>query len=458
MGIRVLVADDEELERRALKRILGGSGHADLEVLEAANGQEAVELSAQADLAFLDIRMPGLDGIEAARMIRESRPTLPLVFLTAHERFDYARSALRLRVEDFLLKPASETEVLAALERALALRGAGQATAAASSAAADAARWLAETLRAELAQFRVPEEGLGRYGALAEGRGPVLAALALRWADAPGEGHGPGTSPAPGVPAVLGAGARALEKAFALRDLEALAGAGPERVLCLVLGRTGRRPDEVALRDLVLGAAEAVLEGLRSDLGLLALAGAAYVAGPPGAALPGPAELARAAASAVSVAGRGRRLVLAPLAAPEATVPAGPGLARDGALHDRAAQRALALIEERLAEDLSLEAVAGLVGVSPSHLSRLLAKRTGMGFCDCLARIRVERAKAYLSAGSVSVKEVSLLVGFRDPAYFARVFKRFAGTSPAEYRDGNRGGQGRWSPPMGQAEAGEVWE
>lgn len=64
-----------------------------------------------------------------------------------------------------------------------------------------------------------------------------------------------------------------------------------------------------------------------------------------------------------------------------------------------------------------------------------------MGFADCLARIRVERAKAYLSAASVSVKEVAVLVGFRDPAYFARVFKRFAGTSPAEYRDGSRRGQ-----------------
>lgn len=434
MGIRILVADDEELERRALKRILGGSGHADLEVLEAANGQEALDLAASAelDVAFLDIRMPGLDGIEVARRLRESQPSLPLVFLTAHERFDYARSALRLRVEDFLLKPASEPEVLAALERALGRRGPGQDGAAASSAAAGLAQWLAESLRTELAQSRVPEEGLGRYGALSGDRGPVVAALALRWADAPAEG--PGT-------ASLRAGAAALERCFALRGLEALAGAGQDRALCLVLARSGQALDELALRDLVLGCAESVLEALRNDLGLSVLAGAAFAAGPQGSGLPGPANLARAAASAVSVAGKGRRVVLAPLAAPVAPGQAGEALARDGLLHDRAAQGALALIEERLAEDLSLENVAGLVGVSPSHLSRLLARRTGMGFADCLARIRVERAKAYLSAASVSVKEVAVLVGFRDPAYFARVFKRFAGTSPAEYRDGSRRGQ-----------------
>lgn len=426
MGIRILVADDEELERRALKHILGGSGHPDLEVLEAANGQEALDLAAsrRLDVAFLDIRMPGIDGIEAARLLRDSQPGLPLVFLTAHERFDYARSALRLKVEDFLLKPASEPEVLAALERALA-RGAE----AASRATEGAAEWLADSLRAELAQGRVPEDGLARYAALDPERGPVLAALSLRLADVPGS-HSGG--------AALRAGATALEKAFAVHGLEALAGAGNERALCLVLGRLGQLPVGPGLRDLVQAAAEAVVEGLRRDLGVSILAGAAFASGSPGQGLPGGGALAKASASAVSVAGQGRRLVLAPLAPPQGQE---HSASKEGLGPGGAAQEALSLIEERLAEDLSLEAVAGLVGVSPSHLSRLLAKLTGMGFGDCLARIRVERAKAYLASGSVSIKEVALLVGFRDPAYFSRVFKRFAGSSPAEYRGGGRAGQ-----------------
>jgi two-component system, response regulator YesN len=51
-----------------------------------------------------------------------------------------------------------------------------------------------------------------------------------------------------------------------------------------------------------------------------------------------------------------------------------------------------------------------------------------------LARLRVERAKAFLGSGRISVKEAAAMVGFRDPAYFARVFRRFCGISPAEYR------------------------
>jgi two-component system response regulator YesN len=58
-----------------------------------------------------------------------------------------------------------------------------------------------------------------------------------------------------------------------------------------------------------------------------------------------------------------------------------------------------------------------------------------MGFADCLARLRVERAKAYLRSSGVAVKEAALMVGFRDPAYFARVFRRFEGQSPAEFKE-----------------------
>jgi transcriptional regulator GlxA family with amidase domain len=115
----------------------------------------------------------------------------------------------------------------------------------------------------------------------------------------------------------------------------------------------------------------------------------------------------------------------------------------------RTASRALELLEERLSEDLSLERVAGELRVSPSHLSRVLAKHAGMGFADCLARLRVESAKAFLASGAVAVKEAAAAVGFRDPAYFARVFRRVEGVSPAEYRDRSRG------PPAGPGGDGE---
>jgi CheY-like chemotaxis protein/AraC-like DNA-binding protein len=460
MPTRILVADDEEFERRALRHILGGSGLADLEVVEASNGREAVEAvrAGRFDAVFLDIRMPGTDGIEAARAIREASPGLPIVFLTAHDRFDYARSALRLRVEDFLLKPASAPEVLAALERALA---SGAGAAGDGARVAEAAAFLAETIRGELAQGRVNEAAMERYRALVAGAGSIVAVVALRCAGTQGQflgqGHGQGFGQGElGRAAALRLGITSLERGLGAKGLGALGGAGGERGLCVAF-TLKTPPIEDRLCDVVMEAAGAVVAAVGDSAGASLFAGVSCaVAGGRSEAiprLPAAAELSRAAASAASLAGPGRPVVPAHLAAAEeggqgggaagqaSSGQAGHGVEERG-VGDRATLLALAIMEERLAEDLSLETVAAGVGVSPSHLSRLLARRTGMGFSDCLARLRVERAKSYLASGSMSVKEAAGLVGFRDPAYFARVFKRFAGASPAEWRGGAREGGG----------------
>ncbi len=435
MAIRILVADDEEFERRALRHILGAAELDDVEIVEASNGREVLEAAAagRLDVVFLDIRMPGIDGMEAAKHLRESHPGLPIVFLTAYDRFDYARNALRLHVDDFLLKPASEPEVLGALTRALAANREGPV--AGEDRVASAAVFLADAIRSDLGMGRVSEAGIDRYRSLAGKRESLVAAVCLRPGEAMGLGGG-GT----GKAGTLKAGAAALERAFLAAGFEALAGAGADRALCIVfaskaeLAGAGGIGHSGSLRDSILRGVEGALASVRDGLGISLFAGASFAEG---GGLPLPGDLARAASTAVSVAGGGRTVVLAPIAASggnPADQASEAGEARDHG--GRSALRALSLMEERLAEDLSLEAVAVAIGLSPSHLSRLLAKRTGMGFSDCLSRFRVERAKAYLAAGSTSVKEVALLVGFRDPAYFARVFKRFSGTSPAEYRSG----------------------
>ncbi|MDP3176724.1 MAG: helix-turn-helix transcriptional regulator, partial [Spirochaetaceae bacterium] len=156
---------------------------------------------------------------------------------------------------------------------------------------------------------------------------------------------------------------------------------------------------------------------------------------PPGAPPDSCNELAAAARRASALAGKGRPIIIVPLAsagsAPIAPEAADREAGGGGAL---TARRALELMEARHADELSLEIVASELGVSSSHLSRLLGRHAGLGFADCLARFRVEKAKAFLASGTVSVKEAAFMVGFRDPAYFARVFRRFAGLSPTEYR------------------------
>jgi len=120
--IQVLVADDEVLEREAMLHILRGVDTEEpLEVREALNGLEALKLAQERkpDIAFLDIRMPGMDGLGVAKEF-SLLPDPPIVILvTAYDYFTYARTALRFGVFDYLLKPASTEDILGVFWRAL---------------------------------------------------------------------------------------------------------------------------------------------------------------------------------------------------------------------------------------------------------------------------------------------------------------------------------------------------
>lgn len=118
---KILIAEDEAMERTILKEIIE-ENIADVSVRTAADGLNAVETATLwgANLALLDIEMPGLNGIKAAAQIRAALPKCQIIFLTAYGRFDYAQEALRLQVYDYLLKPAEDADVLAAVRQALA--------------------------------------------------------------------------------------------------------------------------------------------------------------------------------------------------------------------------------------------------------------------------------------------------------------------------------------------------
>jgi CheY-like chemotaxis protein len=117
--LRVLVAEDETIIRLDLCGLLSANG---IEVCaEARDGQEAVTLArtAKPDLAILDIRMPKLDGLEAARRIIEDRP-IPIVMLTALADEATVARAVDAGVYAYLTKPFREQDVLPAIRLALA--------------------------------------------------------------------------------------------------------------------------------------------------------------------------------------------------------------------------------------------------------------------------------------------------------------------------------------------------
>jgi AmiR/NasT family two-component response regulator len=147
--LRIVVAEDETIIRLDLKATLERAG---FEVCaEARDGEEAVELARaeNPDLAVLDVKMPRLDGIEAARRILAERP-IPIVMLTAYGQDELVARAVEAGVFGYLVKPFRETDLLPAMQ-----------TARARHAELEALRDEAESLAEALATRKIVERAKG---------------------------------------------------------------------------------------------------------------------------------------------------------------------------------------------------------------------------------------------------------------------------------------------------------
>ena len=103
--------------------LFAGEGY---RVLTAASGTDALVIVRERpiDLMIVDLRMPGMDGLEVVQVVNQASPDTEIVMLTAHGSTDSAIQALRLRIHDYLTKPASPVQVIASVKKGLARRNA----------------------------------------------------------------------------------------------------------------------------------------------------------------------------------------------------------------------------------------------------------------------------------------------------------------------------------------------
>lgn len=121
MNYKILVVDDEQLERRALEHIIAARLGEQASVRQAVNGRDAVQAAQEfePDIVFLDIKMPIMNGIEAGKEILEFLPECYIIMLTGFTYFTYAKESVNIGAADFLVKPAADEDVVKALEKAV---------------------------------------------------------------------------------------------------------------------------------------------------------------------------------------------------------------------------------------------------------------------------------------------------------------------------------------------------
>lgn len=110
---RLLVVEDEPLVRKGIVTLIPFDQLGIHQVLEASNGQEALEKIREFDphILLCDINMPKLNGLELAKIVKEEKPWIKIGIITGYDFFDYAKQALKIGVEDYILKPVSKQDV-----------------------------------------------------------------------------------------------------------------------------------------------------------------------------------------------------------------------------------------------------------------------------------------------------------------------------------------------------------
>lgn len=430
--MRVFIADDEEIIRDGIRNCIEKEQERFLFAGEAPDGEMALPMlmEMKPDVLITDIRMPFMDGLELAKVVRRTMPWLRIVFLSGHDEFEYAQKAVSLHADAYLLKPVSSAQLLETLgqvaeqieQEQQQLRSAG-----ANSRSEREEDVLREHFLNDLLSGSVPTAEAAvqgeRWGLLLTAKQYLVCIVRLP------------ESYRTAKDTLLQASACAEDGVFGSTDFagvqhefdfsaggslaDKLRHAAPEDVPRIVEGYFG----DSAAQDM-----QSVLYRYYLLMNLLVTASqladevqAGSIPPPedPQAVFSQAATLEGTKACAAEVLGRMTRLCYR----------------HQNVRYSAEISRAKEFIRENYADSgISLHMVAAEVGFSPNHFSTVFSQETGQTFVEYLTAVRIEAAKHLLTEGNSRMSDIAFDVGYQDSHYFSYLFKKHVGVSPREYR------------------------
>ena len=453
--MRVFIADDEEIIRDGIRNCIEKEQERFLFAGEAPDGEMALPMlmEMKPDVLITDIRMPFMDGLELAKVVRRTMPWLRIVFLSGHDEFEYAQKAVSLHADAYLLKPVSSAQLLETLgqvaeqieQEQQQLRSEG-----ANSRSEHEEDVLREHFLNDLLSGSVPTAEAAvqgeRWGLLLTAKQYLVCIVRLS-ENAVQEQVRALTERLCGEESevcaffrgsrrlVLQASACAEDGVFGSTDFagvqhefdfsaggslaDKLRHAAPEDVPRIVEGYFGGS----AAQDV-----QSVLYRYYLLMNLLVTAsqladevqtGSIPPPEDPQAVLGQAATLEGTKACAAEVLGRMTRLCYR----------------HQNVRYSAEISRAKEFIRENYADSgISLHMVAAEVGFSPNHFSTVFSQETGQTFVEYLTAVRIEAAKHLLIKGNSRMSDIAFDVGYQDSHYFSYLFKKHVGVSPREYR------------------------
>ncbi|MDB5054214.1 MAG: yesN2 [Bacilli bacterium] len=401
---RLLIADDEALEREGLEFIIQQMLPGTFQIIHAENGRVAIQRAEQhrPHIVLMDIKMPGIEGLEAIRQMKERNPGLKTVLVTAYDYFSYAQQAISLGVNEYILKPAKRELVANVLRKLLQELEMEENKREQSLERQEKLSQLMPLVESELAILlmsdAVLEIELEQAMSLLELQIDEGFAIAI---------VGEGDMDRRKVVYALKNYGRTMKTNFVSPMI------GRHAAMFVTLEKNAEEnPDTVALR-IKLFLEEQFNIGFQTAAGSLEQ---------------GIEGLRRSYREALSALGGTGSLLK------EEMEWNTQQLGQDREQMLRVIDRAKAWIKERYHQELSMEQAADYVNLNPFYFSKLFKKHVGETFIDYLTRLRIDKAKDLIGREELSLKEVCYEVGYNDPNYFSRVFKKVTGMSPTEHR------------------------
>ena len=523
---KILLADDEGLELDALMFILEKSFPGQCVIETAKTGYDAVELSERfrPDIAVMDIRMPGINGMEAIQAIQATSPGILFIVLTAYDKFEYAKEAIRLSVFEFLTKPVNRLVFADVLRRAMGKVDSERKARSSALKTRERMENMLPVLENSFAYLMLMQNNdAASYARLFEILGidarhaSVMVLELTRMLG--GDMLDLDIKASEGYAAIRGlikesfpcvVGPAMANRIIVIRPCEEPENEYYERLLLIEQGRAlAHRVEDkcgvecklgigssVTLGQLCESYAQAVkalkhCKGIVSHFNDLPIV-SDYESGYPAERekhleemiLRGDSSAASADAEAffqwmverypehdmairlkvlefvmraeynVFHEGGGIRYHFLDREEYLQTVLATENYeelkgwflrkiaesARNASTKadekaNRVIAKARAFIDRNFSRDLTLEEVSREVHVSPYYFSKLFKEQTGDNFINYLTQRRVESAKQLLADGRLNIKAICNEIGYNDPNYFSRLFKRFEGITPTEYRE-----------------------
>lgn len=441
---RLLITDDEDLEREGLEWIIQRMMPDTFQVIHAENGRMAIERAEEhrPHIVMMDVNMPGIQGLEALREIKERLPDTKFVLVTAYDYFAYAKEALSLGVKEYLVKPVRREQVVRTLEQLVGELDREKRKRTDELELRHKVSQLLPIVENELALMFMVDQILDTgVEELSE------------WLDFPLD---------QGCAFVVAFREHVytqdkkkiydMIRSFAkTHGATCIVSSLIDRHMAIFMRKIpGTRDDlwkEEAKRygeklcawadrqlDLAvsvgIGTARSGAEGLRKSYFEAVFASTYFENGGKVCHFD---ELKQED-------GRGISEQEQPSLDAETPHRSYVISALQRIREEREQQtltvlgRAKSYIQGRFAEELSLEEVADFVHLNPHYFSKIFKQQVGETFIDFVTGLRIDKAKELMASEHLSLKEICFMVGYKDPNYFSRVFKKITGVTPTEYR------------------------